>query len=301
MSRLRSGLATLAIAAAAVVAGIYWQQGTCRQLTPLPPRAAEAKQRVHGILPDQLPQAVICQLLDPSLPGYADHCSCYSELRAAMEALGLAPPPPIDELPNMQGQSIQDRWDRACSLYPEGRLSASQLEQAGMSAQAVNLSALSLSLIADNTFLVVILPRGAGWAEDILASLPSSIQLIREVEVNLTPVGARRYVIAAYRSTNDNPHAWTTSEQQIKRHIKERFNRDAPLHACLVQAPDSEELTSWKRHIRKQLGLGTVTIHATDSPREAEELAQLLFTADGIAGLNHEDNSRMSENSTSSY
>lgn len=259
------------------------------RLTPL-----ETKERFAGMTADEMPQLALYLLLSDRIHNNETPwlLGLYDRIRALQIRLNLSPNPSIDEidavLANSPSSTEQELWKLALALHPNKRgLSLEVLAENGLGKKYLDALAVEFSRLADDSYVVVILPRGAAHVERIKKSLPSTIRQVHSKSILLTKNGARNYVLSAYGFCNDAPHHWTTDERKVARHIRERFTCEKPMQVWLVQASTPEELTDWKRSIRKELALGTVTIHATDSQREAEELAELLYNENGVHFLNY--------------
>jgi len=138
----------------------------------------------------------------------------------------------------------------------------------------------------DNTYIAVVMPRGYDSRDKIRASIADVGRLVYEKSVKLGGFGPYNYVKLAYGKYCDFPQAWVDDEEAVAKHIAKRFSVDRPLYIFLLEGRSWDAVLKWKRKVRKELKLGTVTLHATDSHKESLSLADLFFDEGRVSQLN---------------
>jgi hypothetical protein len=156
----------------------------------------------------------------------------------------------------------------------------------GVDDSSLDFLAREYCRVKENCYIAVVMPQGYDSRDKIRESISQVGRLVYEKSVKLEGYGPYNYVKLAYGKYCDFPQAWVTDEEAVAKHIAKRFSVDRPLHIFLLEGRSWDAVLKWKRQVRKELKLGTVTLHATDSHTESLALAQLFFDDGKIRRLN---------------
>lgn len=197
-------------------------------------------------------------------------------------------PDRIDLLINHLKETPNAIWARELPIPKKGsRLTISHLRAQGVASTLCDALSLEYCRLKKNCFVAIVMPRGYDKIDVVRSMLADYGPLIDEKDVYLAGRGPENYVRHAYDYLCDVPQKWVMNPKSVKDHIEKRFTNSHPVHVFLFEGTGDTDTIKWKWSVRRALGLGTVTLHATDSHTESLHLAKLFFNENTIHFLNH--------------
>ena len=166
-------------------------------------------------------------------------------------------------------------------------VSFDSLRMQGAASDDLDFLAREYCRAKEECYIAVVMPRGYDSRNKIRESISQVGRLVYEKSVSLGGFGPYNYVKLAYGKYCDFPQAWVNDEEAVAKHIAKRFSVDRPLYIFLLEGRSWDAVLKWKRKVRKELKLGTVTLHATDSHQESSLLADLFFDDGQLDRLNN--------------
>lgn len=164
---------------------------------------------------------------------------------------------------------------------------AEDLLREGLDRSDVDAMAVEYCRLRDRCHLALVSTRGYSHLPIILRMLSSDCRVIYVKELDIYKRGPKNLLKFAYGCLCDAPHDWLVHSRKVRKHLRARFTSPYPTTAILFESPSWEQAVACKRKIRKCLGLGSTILHVTDSHREANLLAQVVFHDESLALLNH--------------